>query len=240
MFCQACGAKNLDGVMYCCQCGAVLTQQSVVNQPAQPVMNQPVQPEVNAQPVMNQNAQMNYYGQPVAGSMNQPASGTQPVFMPQEGYGMPADQVSNGKKNGLAWAYFLGYGALWIGAIINIITGIPHITGSYLGYNKNSVYAYFEALQILDILYGLVVVAVAVLGIVTALCIILKKKAAVVLVPAMYFANCAFGALYLMLLAGITGELSAVASGAGAIVVSLVMGIVNIIYFRNRRHIFCK
>lgn len=210
MFCTNCGAGNEEGIKFCTNCGAPLTPQENSNQ-------SPVQSDFspNQQP----------YTAPV-----------QPGYDPN----MMAYAASVQPKEKLGWAKFLGYFALWLGAVINLASGISAMTGGQYEGQADLVYSVFSSLKGIDTIYGLLCIVVAVIDVIAAVCIIKRKKLAIIMVPVIYGLSSIMVLGYSIVVSGIIGNSSVVTSSILNIAVSAVMCVVNFIYFNNRKNIFCK
>ncbi|SES93260.1 zinc-ribbon domain-containing protein [Pseudobutyrivibrio sp. C4] len=139
---------------------------------------------------------------------------------------------------GLKWANFLGYFALWAGALGNLVVGIQYITGLIYGGDADLIYDYFSGLQIIDIIYGICVIATVALSVMTALSIIKRKKQAGMLVCLNYIVQAAVVFVHTIAEAIIIHSFGGVSTAITAIIVSIVMIFVNRVYFNNRRDVF--
>ena len=139
---------------------------------------------------------------------------------------------------GLKWANFLGYFALWLGALVNLGSGISLITGLIYNGDASFIYDYFPGLQVLNILYGICLLAIVALGVITALAIIKRKKQAGTLVCLMYGVQAALSLIYIIGGTIILGTFAGDATTSVQIIVSIVMIFVNRVYFNNRRDVF--
>ena len=139
---------------------------------------------------------------------------------------------------GLKWANFLGYFALWAGALVNLGSGIALITGLIYGEDADLVYSFFTGLKVLDVLYGICLLATVALGVVTALSIIKRKKQAGTLVCLMYGVQSVLSIIYIIGASIILSTFAGDATTITQIVVSIVMIFVNRTYFNNRRDVF--
>ena len=149
-----------------------------------------------------------------------------------------------GKPLGMAWYKFLIYFSLFAGAILNIIYGVFYITGVIYTSETNGavsaeqVYNYYGAgLLVLNIFYGLFLIAFAIFA------IVLRSKLATFASDALKFVKIFYSLaagvpfLYAVLGTTITGEAldnQAVVSE----IVGLVFLLLNIRYFKRRAHLF--
>ena len=92
---------------------------------------------------------------------SQPAYGTMNTF----------DVSSAQNVLPMKWYKFLIYFALIAGAVVNFATGITMVTGSVYevqsGVSADTVYSMYDGLKTIDVIYGLALFAVAILGFVT-------------------------------------------------------------------------
>lgn len=142
---------------------------------------------------------------------------------------------------GLKWAHFLAYFALWAGALINIIVAVTVFTGSLYsaqGIEAEYVYAVFPGLKPMDMIYGVALLAMAVLGVITAVSILKYKKNAGALVCAMYLVSAIIAFIYLVGASSVIGQFAGTSNNIVSIIVGIVMFFVNRVYFGNRKDIF--
>jgi len=146
------------------------------------------------------------------------------------------------QQPGLAWANFLGYFAIWFGSLLNLISAIQMLTGlvyNAAGGSADLVYAVFgTGLMVLDKVYGALLLGLVVLGVMTALSIIKRKKNTGKLLTILYAGVIIVSILYIVITSAILGSSTLDASSGTSIVVSVIMLIVNHIYFKKRQHIF--
>ena len=139
---------------------------------------------------------------------------------------------------GLKWAHFLGYFALWAGALANAVTGIRYITGLIYGGDAGLIYAFFPGLQIVNIFYGLCVILCAALAVITALAIIKCKKQAGLFVCLNYIVQAVIVFAYTIVSSIIIGSAAGIPYLLIVIIVTVVMTFVNRTYFNNRRDVY--
>ena len=207
-FCTNCGTMIEENVKFCPNCGSAVEQ---------PVRQEPVQqPEQPAQPVYQQPV----YQQPVQA----------PIDDKYQGYPMK-------------WYKFLVYFSLWAGVLINAISGIRMLTGANYGGNADTVYRVFPAMRTCDIICGILLLGIAVLGIITAVKLLKLAAVGPKLLTALYVVNIIVSIIYIVFaLSATKGMLSLSdvldAGTVAGLVVSVIMIIVNSIYFKKRESIF--
>ncbi|WP_044937241.1 zinc ribbon domain-containing protein [Pseudobutyrivibrio sp. LB2011] len=139
---------------------------------------------------------------------------------------------------GLKWAHFLGYFALWAGAVLNLASGIQFVTGLIYNGDASFIYDYFPVLQVLNILYGVCLLGTVALNVFAALSIIKCKKQTGLLVCLVYAVQAGLSIVYVaassIILFSFAGDASIIVS----VVVSIVMIFVNHTYFNNRRDVY--
>lgn len=146
------------------------------------------------------------------------------------------------KPLGMAWYKFLIYFALFAGAFLDVIYGICFMSGGVYSIGTDitadAVYEYYGVgLQVLDILYGLYLLAFAVF------CLVLRSKLAKYKPDAPKFVCIFFsisaGAPFLYSIISASITLSSLPVEA---IISLITGLIilfcNIKYFKKREHLF--
>ena len=127
---------------------------------------------------------------------------------------------------------------LWAGMLVNLVTAGKYFTGAYYEGNAEMVYRVFPALQPLDIVMGVVCLALAVYAVVVQRALAKFRAKGPMMYYLMYIVNTAATVLYLLIGSIIIGQSAFTAEVAGSIIGSLVMLFVNIPYFNNRKHLF--
>ena len=206
--------------MFCYKCGAQISDNSTF------CANCGTALQANGNPQPNNNPYAPAYQQ-------QPVSYQQPM-----NYQQPVNPELT-----MNWYKFLIYFALWLGALLNLINGFQMVTGGQYGYEKELVYHYFGGLQALDVIVGLCTLAMAGLGVYTALRLIGYYKngpklltylyAGVIIVNVVYFAG-------LNIVVPEVVEMLDMSTLIIQIAVSAVMVFVNKAYFAKRTKFFTK
>jgi hypothetical protein len=155
--------------------------------------------------------------------------------------------VTNSKKEkelGMAWYNFLVYFGLFAGSIINLIYGFVYITGGIYEVQSNGditadiVYEYYgKILQSIDVVYGLSLFALAVIGLIVRQKLRHFQPDTIRFITVFYAFGFGAGIIYSCLVLLISGT----AIGVGQIgtwIVYLIVLIANIKYFNNRAHLF--
>ena len=94
-----------------------------------------------------------------------------------------------------------------------------------------------------DVVYGVLLILLAVFGVITAVNLLKLKKGAPKLLLLLYFAAAAASLIYAIWGAGVlsdyTDEVSSIiASAIGNVIMAVVMIIINHIYYKKRAHLF--
>ena len=220
MFCPNCGTNVGNAERFCPNCGAALNQNTASANP-QPNYQQPNYQQPNYQ---QPNYQQPSYQQP----------NYQPVYQqPVQQYPYPMN-----------WYKFVIYFALFAGAVLNAISGILHLTGSVWemqNVSADMVYAVFGGMQAVDIIYGIGAIALAAFNIVTRMHLAKFRKTGPKFLTVCYGVAVGLALLYIILTSAVTGISIGDLVGATEIlqlVVSIVMLVVNVVYFNKRASLF--
>ena len=233
MFCKYCGKQLADGTLFCPSCGNRLDPPQET--PSQNPYTPPQQP-ASSQP------QSGYSGQQPGGYTPSGSGYTPPTggYTPG-GYQSPQTGPSYGALP-MNWYKFLIYFALFASCVINAITGIGLMTGMIYGEASSYVYAIFGGLRVVDLLIGAVMICVAVLAIIVRQKLAQFRKDGPSYLMILYAVNMAATILYLILATMVVGEwlLSSEIVGQymASTAVSIVMMVVNNIYFKKRASLF--
>lgn len=141
----------------------------------------------------------------------------------------------------MKWHKFLIYFSLWAGAIMNVLTGIGTLTGSIYageGVDPEMIYRVFGGLKAVDVLMGVVFIALAVLLIVARFALAGYKKNGPKLLVIAYAANIALALIYPIMVAAVTGLSFGDLFDVSTLISSGIMLVVNKIYYDKRAHLF--
>ena len=246
MFCNQCGGQIPEGQLTCPICGAYVdssNQANAQNSYVQPdVQNQPngyVQPNVQNQP--------NGYGQPY--QANQPNGYGQPYQANQQnGMQQPYGQSTYSapqKQLGMGWFNFIIYVQLFLNALLNGISSFQLFTGAQYKQNSYSmadyVYRHFPGLETADKLYGVGVLSLAIFAIVVRFMLAGFKKIG----PTCYFIMLALNIVFAFIYLGAAASILHVSLGEllttnfyANVLGSVILFVINIVYFKNRKHLF--
>ena len=221
MFCPNCGTQLPDGSTNCPSCGAT------IGVPAQEAPVTP-EPEPTTPPIPG--------APPVPGATQYESSASYPV---------PAGTVGAVAAPPMKWYKFVIWVQLFLSALSLAGTGVMLLTGAqYMteyGNAKDLVYMFYAGLQVVDIVFAVVFIALAVFAIVVRMNLAKFKRGATNQYLAFLGANIAAQILYLVVLAIVTqvGPLEALDfSTAIQLVSSFIMIVLSKIYFDKRAHLF--
>ena len=138
MYCRFCGKQIPDHAKFCPECGADLAPAPSAA-PPEGTPSFPAAPAASVEPAM-------------------PPQGTPD---PAAAFGVIA-----APRRGMKWFKFIIYFQLWAGMLVNLVTAGKYFTGAYYEGNAEMVYRVFPALQPLDIVMGVVCLALAVYAVV--------------------------------------------------------------------------
>lgn len=214
MYCRFCGTKIPDNVKFCPECGA------------------------NLAPVPSAAPEESAPAAPAAPEIPTPFDPTPYDPAPYSANSCASADVAAAPQRGMKWFKFIIYFQLWAGMLVNLVTAGKYFTGAYYEGNAEMVYRFFPALQPLDIVMGVVCLALAVYAVVVQRALAKFRAKGPMMYYLMYIVNTAVTVLYLIIGSIIIGQSAFTAEVAGSIIGSIVMLFVNIPYFNNRKHLF--
>lgn len=214
MYCRFCGTKIPDNVKFCPECGA------------------------NLAPVPSAAPEESAPAAPAAPEIPTPFDPTPYDPAPYSADSFASADVAAAPQRGMKWFKFIIYFQLWAGMLVNLVTAGKYFTGAYYEGNAEMVYRFFPALQPLDIVMGVVCLALAVYTVVVQRALAKFRAKGPMMYYLMYIVNTAVTVLYLIIGSIILGQSAFTAEVAGSIIGSIVMLFVNIPYFNNRKHLF--
>ena len=154
--------------------------------------------------------------------------------------------VQNPALPSMKWYKFLIHFSLCFSAVMNIVSGMQYLTATaYLGYDMmpsavRAHYAVYPGAQILDIVYGIVLLGLAVLAFVARVRLICFAKNGPALVYALYAGALLSSAIYSCLSFTVVGQsfAGALPSMIGAAIGQGAVLVCNYIYFNKRKDLF--
>ena len=150
----------------------------------------------------------------------------------------PAQTSSPAYEMPMKWHKFLIYFLLWLGGIANIGSGLMQLTGSQYGADADMVYRFFSGLQAIDVLFGIVTIALGGMQIFTRFKLANFDAVGPKMLVAVNVIAAAANLLYPVIASAVTGIDLSGQIGFGSIVGSLVMAVLNWNYYKNRAHLF--
>lgn len=245
MYCGKCGAQLPDNAVFCSVCG-----ENVAGAP------------VNAAAGMQNNA-TGYTDQPQQPDYQQPTY-QQPDYQntayqqnyaqPGAGYTDPYQQQPNGAAFNAGWqnAYpmkwykFLIYFSLFAGAVLNFISGVMCLNGSQYeggGASAELVWAFYDGLKTADTIFGIACIVSAVLLIYTRFQLAGFKRNGPNMLTITYVYTCVISLIYIIAVSSIVSgygvDATDIASSAiSSLIGSVVMIVINFVYFNKRKSLF--
>ncbi len=156
-------------------------------------------------------------------------------------------QPVNANLYPLKWFKFLIYFGLFAGSFFNLVYGSSYITGNIYStvseVSADAVYAFFgNGLKMLDIIYGIVLILVAVFGIFTRMRLAKYRANGPAYLYALYIISATVSLIYNIAVAIITGITTDIhfswADSLMPIVGTVIILTLNFIYFQKRRELF--
>ena len=159
----------------------------------------------------------------------------------QNSYQQPNYQQADAQLP-MKWWKFLVYFALFASAVVSILNGIAYMTGSQYGGYGSLVYEFYgSSLKVLDVIYGLICICIAIWAILTRQSLYGFKQNGPKMLLILYVLNPVVTILYIVLATVVTGISTGDlvnASASVSVVVPIIMVIVNKIYFDKRASMF--
>ncbi len=156
-------------------------------------------------------------------------------------------------KKTMGWFKFLIYFGLFLVALINLANALNIFSGFVYGYDAEYIYYFFEGIQSIDILYGIALVGVAVLCVITRFGLAKRKKSGIKMLNTTFIAtliaNVAYIALAYFVLSDLFSDFVSMSSDVDATIsikttvivntaISIIMIIANTVYFKKRKDLF--
>ncbi|MCD7749647.1 MAG: zinc ribbon domain-containing protein [Oscillospiraceae bacterium] len=225
-FCERCGAPLRESDRFCPSCG------------------QPVPTGQSGQDSWRQSRENTSQ----QSSWSQNSGGQDPWNHPQNSQGRdPWDrpqtppQAGNSPQSGqpsMAWFKFIIWVQLFLSALTNLASGITIVTGAQYGDYADRVYYVFALLKPLDMVYGLLCIVMGAAALYIRFQLSSFKRRA----PALYLGYIAVSIivplLYIILASVIIGGFAGDSSTIASLITSVVLLIINQVYFKKRQHLF--
>lgn len=166
----------------------------------------------------------------------------------QQGYyqnNIPYTQQSVQPELGMKWFKFVIYFQLFLSALVNIINGFRISTGLHYGVTSRQldyIYNHFDGLKMLDVCIGICIVVLGVLALITRFMLSGYKKCGPSMYIGLLIANIVIGFIYIAAFYFIVSSVSPDVSISGdtfiTLEINLTLLVLNIIYFKKRKHLF--
>ena len=222
MYCRFCGTQIPDNVKFCPSCGKRLTMDEAPSTAAPTNEPAPVTPE--STPVWT----------PAA-----PESAA-PTWAPAADTPSPAPVSAQPDvpQRGMKWFKFIIYFQLWVALLSSLITSGRFFYGWGYEGNAELVYSLWPALKIIDILMGILNLALGVYAVFVQRALAKFRTKGPRMYYIFYGASIVFSLLYALAASIIIGESAFTADVISSLVVGVVLLLVNVQYFGNRSHLF--
>ena len=145
----------------------------------------------------------------------------------------------------MKWYKFLAFFALWAGAFINLAYGFRYLGENAFGnsFASELIFEAYPKMKGVMVVCGLATIATAALNVWTAINLIKYKKAAPKLVVLNYVAGAVVNIYYLVATASIVApelvaESNIILTATFSVILAIVFSIINIVYFKKRKHLF--
>ncbi len=228
MFCPNCGNMLPDDAKFCPSCGQQIgstAQQSSTSEQTQP-NNASTYAQNNTQ-TQTPNAQTYAQNTQTPGGFQNTVA---QAFTQAQPSGLP-----------MKWFKFLIYFGLFAGALLNLVNGSICITGEQYGGYKELVYSRFAALQAVDIIFGILLILLAIFGVYTRFQLSSYRRNGPTCLNVLYIVGIILSLAYLIAASALT-QTNIVELGGSSMIISLVVSIfmvvVNTIYFKERSQLF--
>ena len=210
MYCRFCGKQIPDNAKFCSECGANLAPApSAVPEESAPAVT--TTPDIPIEPAM-----------PVQGTPD-PAATIGVIGTP---------------LRGMKWFKFIIYFQLWASLLAILVMAEKYFTGGYYQENADLVYSAYPALKALDVCMGIFCVALGVYTVFTQRALAKFRAKGPMMYYLLYCADIAIALLYLLIGSIIVGYSLFSADMAWDLIAPVVMILINIQYFNNRKHLF--
>ncbi|MBE6932052.1 MAG: zinc ribbon domain-containing protein [Ruminococcaceae bacterium] len=240
MFCPNCGTPVPEAHQACPSCGTP-TPQNLKPEPTPPQQTYSYCRACGTPIPAGQPACANC-GTAVL-QQSTPAAYPQQAY-PQQSYPQqPYPQQIPPVQKPMKWFKFLIYFSLWAGAVLTLITGVSSLFGLQYGGMSDYVYAAYGAQRFVDIVYGMICIALGVFMIVTRFRLAAFRSNAPAMLYGVYALNTIVPLIYIFATATVTMiPLSDYldAQTISSIVTSAIMIVINVIYFGKRRDMFVR
>ena len=160
-----------------------------------------------------------------------------------EQFAYPKEPVGpQGPELGMKWYKFLIWVSLVFGALLNLVEGIRALTGGHYamaGGDAAFIYDYYGGgLRACDMIYGLLLIALAVFMIYTRFRLSGFRRNGPACLNIVYASVAVCSLVYILVAGAVVGESLMDSGTVSSIVTSGIMIAVNTVYFNKRKHMF--
>lgn len=183
----------------------------------------------------------NSCGAPVDRQASQPSAVNQPNYSHQNTQNSAADRNSDEKS--MLWYYLLIFFVLFAGAAFNLIGAVRSFTGANYGAKAGYIYSAYSGLRYADIAMGGCCLLLAVIAVFARFALAGYKKSGPKLLYFYYILNIIAGVgynVYVGILLNGYGNATLTAGAVVPIIASVIVLVVNVIYFGKRKSMFKK
>lgn len=139
---------------------------------------------------------------------------------------------------GMKWYQFVIYVQCFVAGAAGLAYGLVRLTGSEYGSSRASVYLLFPALQVLDVVDGLALLALGVAYFYARSQLRRFTARGRKLYLAVCTASVAVSLLYVLILSSLVGTTAVISNAAASILGGAVLAVGNLYYFSKRKHLF--
>lgn len=150
----------------------------------------------------------------------------------------PEGSTAETKPLGMKWHKFIIYCAMFLAALTNFSAGIQAISGIQYGEDAEWFYFLYNGLKALDVIYGVLLIALAGFILYTRHQLARMKRNAPSLIVPLYACTLLMSLAYPCLFTAITGVNVFDVSVVVNLLSALVMAVINICYYKKRSHLF--
>lgn len=226
MRCPNCGQRLSDSVVKCPSCGLVFTEEDrlLMSEEEQEQENSREEDQEEQRP--QRPAQQSWQAAPAS-----------PVKRGFFDDGLPETEPFHGR---MKWYWFIVHIQLLLSTLSFFLNGYMYLTGAFYGDQAATLYGTYPGMSLLDKGFGIFAIVMAVLAIFTRMKLKDYREGAPKQLIMLYILSLLGTIVYIGVEMAIVGQNLITSDLIMSITVSMFMIIVNIYYFRNRRHLFCK
>ncbi len=158
--------------------------------------------------------------------------------MNNENQTIDLQNVEIAKERPMKWFKFMIYFGLWAAAVVYVLNAFNMFSGRVYAGMADQVYSAYPVMKPIDMAMGVLYIGLAVLAIVARFALAKYKKSGPGLFIAYYAGGAVLSALYAVAASLVIGQPAFNLSSIVSLALSVVMIILNIIYFSKRKNLF--